>query len=62
MHELGIYKGIQRKRKGGNQKGKGMGLKKVYKEYKELGNGEWSELLITTSIIVLLWILITHTI
>jgi len=39
-----------------------MGLKKVYKEYKELGNGEGSELLIITSLIVLLWILITHTI
>jgi hypothetical protein len=39
-----------------------MGLRKIIKEYKELGNGEGSELLITTSIIVLLWILLTHTI
>ena len=39
-----------------------MGLKRIPKEYKELSKGEGSELLITTSIIVLLWILITHTI
>ena len=37
-------------------------IKEIIREYKELGNGEGSELLITTSIIVLLWILLTHTI
>lgn len=35
-------------------------IQKVYKEYKELGNGEGSELQLTISIIVLLWILLTH--
>lgn len=61
--ELGIYKGIHTIKRG-NKKGMGMGLitkiQKVYKEYKELGNGEGSELQLTISIIVLLWILLTH--
>jgi hypothetical protein len=55
----------------------GLRIKKILREYKELGkykgdgirttfdslyDGTYSELLITTSIIVLLWILLTHTI
>jgi hypothetical protein len=40
----------------------GLRIKKILREYKELGNGEGSELLLITATIVLLWILLIGTI